>query len=62
MYTVKLKNMQLKETSNGNDIIVKMVSLYKDWKFVRNLKITKELMDKIKNKTILVQNKENDTF
>lgn len=55
MYTLRIKKAKLQPNKFWkNDILVSMVELKKDWKYVKFAKLTQELIDKIIDKDILV--------
>jgi hypothetical protein len=55
MYTCRLSVWKLQHSKYWNDLVISMVGLYKDWKRIKNLKLTQELLDKILKKDILVE-------
>ena len=64
MYTLRIKKAKLQQAKYGYDILVSMVEMRKDWKHVKFVKLTQELVDKMVNKDIMVESideTQNDT-
>lgn len=55
MYTCRLLVGKTQQAKFWNDFAISMVGLYQDWKRIRNLKLTQELLDKLLKKDIMVE-------
>ena len=48
MYTFRFKRMSLEPDAYGNCLVIQMVQIFEDGKFVRNAKINDELLELLK--------------
>jgi hypothetical protein len=60
--TFKLKNVSLEQDNYGHHLSIKMVQIYKDGKFWRNAKINAQLMETLKECTLVQDKKQNKLF
>lgn len=55
MYTCRLLVWRTQQARFWNDLVISMVGLYENWKRIKNLKLTQELLDKLLKKDIMVE-------
>ena len=46
---------KLKKWNYWNEIVVSMVTLYENWKYVKHIPLTQEVIDEIKGKPIAIE-------